>query len=650
VKVPALLLLNLALLGCFIYLLTRRHLLGIRERRRWWLTWLAIGIITLMDEFTSIFYVPAEAYRFIGPGALVFIALTSLLIRYMSTRFTEIGEILERHELIGGGVYSFSYLVLGPVVSFVAVASIMVDYTITACISAVSAVANAVSLTPYANSPYLPLLAPLGVLWLVAGLNIAGIKANTRFTFGIFMLAAFIILNLIVSGFCDFAKFGSPARLQAAVSGVFGEMGRGSWLDHYGTFVSHIAFCILAYSGIESVIQTAGLVKSWRDIRKAYWFLALTVGLTTPLVAILVLTAPFDISQHEMDLIPHFATVVNGRAFGITVAGLAAFTLMMAVNTAFVASSELLERVAQRYRFNWLTAVNSQDSLYRIHLLNAGFFSAIVLLTGAQQAILADMYAIGLLASFCINMGALLIYRYRKGTTEIEYSTSRLGTLILWIILASCFVFLAGVKLRGTALWASVTLVVLTAGVLVARRRGPEIKAIARGDILDDLVAYLEGFRTEAVHLFFRRAHEPKHGMEERAPGRERVQRGVTEKNSVYITFYSPRTGAPRKVSPNHFRLPRSQSSLYQEIVNVLELMESEFADRQVVVNIGWPLSSWLDRISIGVWYIHIMRLPLRFPGFEFIMRYITRVPIAEKKTLLKRDGQAKAGKKTPKP
>jgi len=36
-------------------------------------------------------------------------------------------------------VYSFSYFVLGPVVSFVAVASIMVDYILTACISSASA-------------------------------------------------------------------------------------------------------------------------------------------------------------------------------------------------------------------------------------------------------------------------------------------------------------------------------------------------------------------------------------------------------------------------------------------------------------------------------------------------------------------------------
>jgi hypothetical protein len=247
------------------------------------------------------------------------------------------------------------------------------------------------------------------------------------------------------------------------------------------------------------------------------------------------------------------------------------------------------------------------------------------------------MYAIGLLASFCINLGALLIYRYYRGTTEIQYYTSRFGTLVLWIILVSCFVFLAIVKVRGTILWVGVTILVLIAGMLVARRRAPEIKAIAKGDVPEDLVDYLAGSQTETIHLFFRRAQEPKHGMEERVPGRERQQLGLTEKNSVYITFYSPRAGTPPKNAPNHFRFPLSKLSLYQEIINLLELMESEFADRQVVVIIGWPLSSWLDRLSITVRYFNIMGLPRRFPGFEFIMRYITRVPIAEKKMLAKR-------------
>ncbi len=190
-------------------------------------------------------------------------------------------------------------------------------------------------------------------------------------------------------------------------------------------------------------------------MRKAYIFLACTVGLVTPLVAGLALSAPIDFKSHEGDLITYYATMINGIPFGIAVAVLASMTLIMAVNTAFVASSELIERVADRYGFDWLIAINQRNSLYRIHLLNAAFFSVLIWITAGRQETLADMYALGLVASFCINMGSLFIYRYFKGTKEIiHFSTSRLGTLVFLIILLSCFIFLAMQKPRGMLMWA----------------------------------------------------------------------------------------------------------------------------------------------------------------------------------------------------
>ena len=628
-KAVVLIVLNLSLAGLGVFLFTRRRLLTYHQDRRLWLTWLSVAIITLMDEFTDVFFAPAESYRFIGSGALVFIALTSLLMRFMSTRYTEIAEILERHNIIGGGVYSFSYFVLGPTVSFIAAASIMVGYILTACISSVSAIGNVVPFTAYAQDPNLRLLLALGIIWFIAGLNIAGLKANARFTFGIFVLAAVVMLNLVVSGLADFGRLGSWPRLQTAFASAAGDLTKGSWLTHYGTFVTHISFCILAYSGIESVIQTAGLVRSWQDIRRAYWFLALSVGLVTPLVCALALTAPFDVKQHELDLITHYATLLNGAHFGLLVAAMAAFTLSLAVNTAFVASSELMERVAQRYRLKWLMAINRRHSLYRIHLLNAAFFSAIVLLAGGQQAILAEMFAVGLVASFCINLGCLLIYRYYMGTTEIEYHTSRFGTLILWVILVSCFGFLAAVKVRGTVLWAAVSVIMLIVGLLVSRRHDPEVKEIAKGDTTAEMVEYLEETRARTVHLFFRRGEEPKYGMDERAAGLDRLEYGVHEKNSVYLTFYSPRVRTPPKAGPNHFRFPLTwYRSLFQEIVGILRLVEAELPGHHVVVHIGWPLSSWLDRLAIGVMFLNLERLPRMFPGFGFIMRYTTKVAL----------------------
>ena len=103
--------------------------------------------------------------------------------------------------------------------------------------------------------------------------------------------------------------------------------------------------------------------------------------------------------------------------------------LIMAVNTAYIASSELLERVAHRYHFDWLVATNRRASLYRIHILNGVLYTAIIFLTAGSQAVLAEMYAVGLVASFCINIGCLVVYRFFMGTKEIRegYKTSRAG-------------------------------------------------------------------------------------------------------------------------------------------------------------------------------------------------------------------------------
>jgi amino acid transporter len=617
-KIAILVILNLSLIGTFVYLLRRPNLLSYSLSGRVWLTWLAVAIITLMDEFTSIFYAPAEAFRFIGSSAIVFIALTSLLVRFMSTRFTEIAEILEYHGLIGGGVYSFSYLVLGPMMSFVAVSSIMVDYTLTACLSAVSGILNAASFFPQvSDSPSLVVALVLVILWAIAGLNILGIRENARFTFIIFIFAAFVIMNLIVSGIVEFDS-SALVRLKESGANALKPLETGSWIHDYGNFISHIAFCILAYSGIESVIQTAGFVRNWREIHKSYLFLAVTVGIATPLVAALVLSAPINFGEHEGDLITHYATMINGTFFGILVASLASITLMMAVNTAFVASSELLERVAHRYGFHWLIATNRRHSLYRIHILNALFFSAVIFITSGSQKILADMYAIGLVASFCINMGALLIYRYFSGTKEVlPYFTSRVGTLILWVILVSCFIFLAIDKPQGTALWAGVTAFVLVAGGLMAKKRAPEIVHIGQADSEMEMILYLAGSSSPEVNVIFRRPREES--------------LGDPKDNEAFITFYAPRQGIPPKMARNHFRFPLARGGLYQRILLLLRVINYELSDKLVTIQFGWPMSSWLDRLAIGVMVFNLMKLPRRFPQFNFTISYFRRGVGAQK-------------------
>jgi amino acid transporter len=607
-KIFVLFLVNLSLIGLFIFLLKRKSLLTYFQGGKVWLTWLAVAIITLMDELTSVFYAPAEAFRFIGPSAIVFITFTALFIHYMTTRLVEIAEILEHHNIFGGGVYSFSYLVLGPIVSFIAVASIMVDYILTACISAVSAVENATSFFSMPHS--YKMIIVFIIIWSIAGLNILGIRENARFTFSVFIFATFIFLNLIASGILSFDSE-SLVRLKTGYNHAVNRLNTGSFFHSYGVFIASIASCILAYSGVESVLQTAGLVRSWKEIGKAYLFLALTVGIITPMVATLALSAPIDFARHEGDLITYYATFINGMPFGVAVAILASLTLIMAINTAFVASSELMERVAERYGFKWFIVTNRRQSLYRIHIFNATFYSLIIIITQGSQMILADMYALGLIASFCINLLSLLIYRYFMGTKEIrQFHTSRFITLLIWIVFVSCFFFLASMKPHGTMMWASVTGLVLLAGLLVAQKRAPEIREVEKSDSEMAMILYMAQSSSPEIHLFFRR------------PKEDLVFDGNPKGNEVYVTFYSPREGNPPKYAPNEFHFPIGKQGLYQHIVSLLKLIEYEMPEQKVTVHFGWPMSSWLDRLSIGVMVFKLMHLPGRFPKFNFIIEY----------------------------
>ncbi|MGH7799098.1 MAG: amino acid permease, partial [Thermodesulfobacteriota bacterium] len=371
--------LNLFLLILFIKLIRAKNLLSYLSGGRWWLTWISVGIITFMDEFTSMFYAPSEAHRFIGNKAIFFLILTAIFIHYSTTRMVEIAEILEKNGIKGGGVYSFSYLVLGPVVSFIAVASIMVDYILTACISSVSAIANGTTFITL--SPLVGYLLPFAVIWFIAGLNILGIRENARFTFSVFVVAIFIIFNLITLGFFQSTPE-NVGVIKRGFDNVYGDLTGGNIFHAIYALAFGMGSSVLAYSGIESVLQTAGLAKSWRDIGKAYIFLAFTVGIITPIVSTLALSSSFDFRAHEGDLITYYAEIVGNPAFSIVVGFLASLALMMAVNTAFVASSELLERVAHRYGFKWLIKTNSKGSLYLIHLFNAVFFSIILIITG----------------------------------------------------------------------------------------------------------------------------------------------------------------------------------------------------------------------------------------------------------------------------
>lgn len=599
---------NAALVAVFFFIVRRKNYLSFLEGGRWWLTWFAVGTITLMDELTSIYYAPFEAYRFIGIKAIMYIALTSILIRFLSTRMVEISEILEVNGIKGGGVYSFSYLVLGPSASFIAISSILVDYVLTATISTVSAVQNGTAFLHMGSA--IKFFINFVVVWAIAGLNILGIKENARFTFYILIFAAFVLVNLLTGGFLNLDG-NSFNLIVGSATEFWRDVSQHSIFGAYSNIIIGIGSCILAYSGVESVLQTASLTKSWKETRKAYLFLALSVGIVTPLIALFALSSKINVNSHETDLIPYFAQNIMGPLFGILVAVLASITLIMAVNTAMVASAELIEKVIEKYGFHWLIKVNKRQSYYRIHILNAIFYSVILTITSGSQAVLAEMYAVGLVASFCINIFSILVYRYSKGTKEISYHTSRKGTVLLFIILVSTFIYIIIHRPFGTLLWFILGAIFTIGGLKISRKRSPEIEVKKLSDNPMDIVFAIMENESNDVHLNFKRSKESKNE--------------VNCDDHIYVSFYNPRVETPVKEGRNHFWmvLPR-RVEVFGMIEALLSIIDYEVPkEKRVHVHFGWPLSSWYDRLSTGVLVYRIINLPKKFPGFIYHLENI---------------------------
>ncbi len=65
-------------------------------------------------------------------------------------------------------------------------------------------------------------------------------------------------MNLIGSGVLSLDG-AAIDRLKLAVDHASDRLSTGSWFNNYGIFIASVASCVLAYSGVESVLQTAGL-------------------------------------------------------------------------------------------------------------------------------------------------------------------------------------------------------------------------------------------------------------------------------------------------------------------------------------------------------------------------------------------------------
>ncbi|MBT9260168.1 MAG: APC family permease [Clostridiales bacterium] len=585
-------------------LLALRRGVTYRKEGHVYVGFVGVSAIAMMDLLASVFYGPGEAYRYIGYDAMFYLVLTALLIALYAFSMTEIAEILEGLKHKGGGVYTITYLVFGPLLSMVAVASILVDYINMAALSSISAVENFATVIPIPHLAKLPL--ELFIIWFLAFLNIIGIRANVWTTFGVFLFLGTVLTAGVALGAVSL----TPSHIALLREGFvvpFQHLIGGGLIHGISVGVAGIGFVILSYSGIETVLQTQKLVESWKEIRKAYTFLVILNGLLIPLVGILALAEVKDPSAHVEGLVAAFALEVGGDVFGLFMVLAAALALAFAMNTAFVGGTELLSVMAERYGLEILLRTNRYGIHYVIVLFLSLTFTALLLVTRGSANVVADMFAVGLLASFIFNLLGLITFRFTQGSEVMRaYRTGMAKNLFLLLAFTGAFIFVAAHKIHGFLLWSATAALLVLLGILAARFfRNPELAFEDAFQTTQDLLDYIREHEGQMVDLYFVRPQEP------------------VGSQGVYITLALQRLQPPRRKAPHHFVLPFSQMwGVVKAMEAVLAFLAQELPDRRFRVHLRWSLSSWRERLSTGFFIHDVMKLPLHFPQMTFNIEY----------------------------
>jgi len=142
----------------------------------------------------------------------------------------------------------------------------------------------------------------------------------------------------------------------------------------------------------------------------------------------------------------------------------------------------------------------------------------------------------------------------------------------------------------------------------VAQKRAPEKKFIEETDTPLEMILALAEAPGDKIDVYFKRPHE---------------EGGTPDPNVAYVSFYSPRGGIPPRLAPNHYRFVQTGQTLFDSIQELLYVFKYELPHKNITFHFGWPLSSWLDRLSIGVMVFSIMKLPKQFPEFNFSIDYV---------------------------
>jgi len=366
--------------------------------------------VVFADIGTSIYYVPgilsASGYN---RRSAIFVLMTLVVFVFLCVKYAEVTW----RNPEGGGVVTIASKALHPFAGLVGGLFIIVDYYLTAALSAYSGVQYLAVVVPsVAIASAVP--GTLIALALLTALNIYGIRESA-------------VVSFVAATFAGIGQLAVVVLVTAhlGISGVihsFSALGQGP--PHLTPIIMLTGFgaAFLAFSGLESVAQLAPAMRQPRSV-VAYRTMALvifTMALTSPLLTLWQTTLVANPNGPDNN---QLLSVLGGQYAGIALADYVAVTgsilLVFASNTAIIGGYHVflaltrmgfLPRVIERY--------NSWRRTPHLAILAAVALPVVLVYLAGQSpaanVFLGDLYAFGLLGSFILTNVSLDVLRWRE--------------------------------------------------------------------------------------------------------------------------------------------------------------------------------------------------------------------------------------------
>jgi amino acid transporter len=416
--------------------------------------------VVFADIGTSVYYVPGILYGHFGSRSALFVLMTLFVFILLCVKYAEVTWRYPE----GGGVVNVSSQALHPFVGLLGGLFILVDYYLTAALSALSGVIYISVVVPGLTAQVVVLAVTVGALIGLGVLNFMGIKESARTTAVFATIAAAGQLLVVIA----VAIYLGPS----GIINSFRVLTSGAALP-FTSIVTGYAAAFLAFSGLESIAQLAPAMREPRRkvAYRAMGAVVMTIAITSPLLTLwsTTLLAP---TADPNQFISILGAKVGGAALGDFVAVSGSILLVFAANTAIIGAYHVFIALT---RMGFLPRVMEHRNHWRLtpqwSILAAVVLPiVIVLAVRGSPDLLGNLYAFGLLGTFVLTCVSLDVVRWheREHWSAANAAIFVIGVLTTALVLVAWIVNLVA-KPDATAFGGGLTVIGLIVGLATYR-------------------------------------------------------------------------------------------------------------------------------------------------------------------------------------